>query len=92
MASLKFWEQLPVEIRKTVEAIVRKHVARQRAHTDALNRSLEGKLAGWGMSATEVDRDSFRRKLTQAGFYQRWRNITGEQAWSLLENSIGKIQ
>ena len=91
MASLKFWEQLPVRIQQTVEAVARKHVARQRAHTDALNRALEAKLAGWGMTTTAVDQDSFRRRLADAGFYQRWQNIVGAEAWALLEQSIGKI-
>ncbi len=91
MASLKFWEQLPLQMRKTVETIARKHVARQRAHTDALNRMLETKLAGWGMAITRVDQGSFRRRLAAAGFYQRWRDSVGEQAWQLLENSIGNI-
>ena len=91
MASLKFWEQLPVRIQQTVEAVARKHVARQRAHTDALNRTLETKLAGWGMTTTAVDQGSFRRRLIDAGFYRRWRDSVGEQAWQLLEDSIGKI-
>lgn len=91
MASLKFWEQLPDQMQQTVEAIARRHVARQRAHTDALNRALEAKLAGWGMTPTAVDQASFRQRLAAAGFYQRWRNIVGAEAWVLLEQNIGKI-
>lgn len=92
MASLKFWNTLPADIRATIERITRKHVARQRAHTDALNRRLEQKIAGWGMVATQVDRNDFRNRLRESGFYQRWRDITGKTAWQLLEDSIGKIQ
>ena len=92
MASLKFWNTLPADIQQTIERITRKHVARQRAHTDALNRSLEQKIGGWGMVATQVDRNDFRNRLHDAGFYQRWRDITGKTAWQLLEDSIGKIQ
>jgi tripartite ATP-independent transporter DctP family solute receptor len=91
MASLKFWNTLPADIQQTIERITRKHVARQRAHTDALNRGLENRIAGWGMVATQVDRADFRERLRAAGFYQRWREITGKTAWQLMENSIGKI-
>lgn len=91
MASLKFWNTLPADIQQTIERITRKHVARQRAHTDALNRGLENRIAGWGMVATQVDRADFRERLRAAGFYQRWREITGKTAWQLLENSIGNI-
>jgi TRAP-type C4-dicarboxylate transport system substrate-binding protein len=92
MASLKFWNTLPVDIQQIIEGITRKHVARQRAHTDALNRGLELKIADWGMNATQVDRNDFRNRLRDSGFYQRWRDITGKTAWQLLEDAIGKIQ
>ena len=91
IASRRFWETLPADVQQIIERAARKHVARQRAHTDALNRSLESKLADWGMVATRVDRTGFRDRLRDAGFYQRWRETTGATAWRLLENSIGKI-
>lgn len=91
MVSLKFWMSLPEDVRGTIEHVARRHVARQRAHTDALNRALEGKIGAWGMTATPVDRNSFRDRLRESGFYRRWRDITGDKAWSLLEAGIGKI-
>jgi tripartite ATP-independent transporter DctP family solute receptor len=91
MISLKFWQALPEDVRDIIERVTRKHVARQRAHADALNRSLENRIGGWGMISTPVDRDSFRNRLRETGFYGRWREITGEKAWRLLEESIGKI-
>lgn len=91
MVSLKFWNRLPEDIQQTIEHVARKHVARQRAHTDALNRALEGKISGWGMTATQVDREDFRNRLRDAGFYRRWREITGDKAWELLESSVGEI-
>jgi tripartite ATP-independent transporter DctP family solute receptor len=91
IASRKFWDKLPTDMQQIIERTARKHVARQRAHTDALNRTLESKIAGWGMTAATVDRNAFRERLRAAGFYQRWRESTGATAWRLLEDSIGKI-
>lgn len=91
IASRKFWDKLPADVQQIIERIARKHVVRQRAHTDALNRTLESKIAGWGMSATTVDQQAFRERLREAGFYRRWRESTGTMAWGLLEDSIGKI-
>jgi tripartite ATP-independent transporter DctP family solute receptor len=91
IASKRFWDTLPAEIQQTIERIARKHVALQRKHTDALNRDLESRIAGWGMTATTVDRNVFRERLLEAGFYRRWRERMGATAWKLLENSIGKI-
>lgn len=91
IAGGKFWDKLPEDIRQTIEGIARKHVARQRAHTDALNCNLESRIEGWGMTATTVDRGDFRNRLRDAGFYRRWREITGDKAWRLLEDSVGVI-
>ncbi|MBC7583258.1 MAG: TRAP transporter substrate-binding protein, partial [Tardiphaga sp.] len=33
----------------------------------------------------------FRDKLRQAGFYAEWKGKYGEQAWELLEKSVGKL-
>ncbi|MBY0269189.1 MAG: TRAP transporter substrate-binding protein [Burkholderiales bacterium] len=91
IASRRFWNTLPMDVQQIIEGAARKHVARQRAHTDALNHALESKIAGWGMTATTVDREAFRERLRAAGFYRRWRESTGASAWRLLEDSIGKI-
>lgn len=91
IASRRFWDALPADLQQTIERIARKHVARQRAHTDALNRGLESRIGGWGMTATTVDRTDFRERLREAGFYRRWRDITGARAWQLLEDGVGKI-
>jgi tripartite ATP-independent transporter DctP family solute receptor len=91
IASRRFWDTLPADVQQIIERTARKHVARQRAHTDALNRTLESKIAGWGMTATTVDRNAFRERLRAAGFYQRWRESTGSTAWRLLEDNVGKI-
>ncbi len=91
IASHHFWSSLPVDMQQIVERAVRKHVARQRAHTDALNRALESKIGDWGMTAIAVDQTDFRNRLRDSGFYQRWREAVGKTAWKLLEESIGKI-
>ena len=92
MASGRFWETLPADVQQIIERAVKKHVALQRAHTDALNRSLESRVAEWGMIATPVNREDFRERLRDAGFYRRWKELTGNTAWQLLEDSLGKIE
>jgi len=91
MIGLRFWNGLPEDIRQTIERVARKHVARQRAHTDALNRTLESRISEWGMQAHAVNRDEFRNRLREAGFYRRWRDITGNTAWGLLEADLGSL-
>jgi TRAP-type C4-dicarboxylate transport system substrate-binding protein len=91
LASKRFWDTLPPEVQDIILRSVKKHVARQRAHTDVLNRGLETRLAAQGMTIVRPDQSSFRQRLVSSGFYVRWKEALGRKAWALLEGSIGKL-
>ena len=90
IANPGFWHGLPADVRDSALRNVRLHVARQRAHTHALNRDLETKLAQRGMVFTRPDIASFRARLT-GGFYARWKTEFGRTAWTLLEARVGTL-
>lgn len=90
IANLGFWRSLPADLREIVLAGVRLHVARQRAHTNALNRNLAVTLAQRGMQFTQPDIATFRARLA-GGFNARWKTELGQTAWSLLEAEVGKL-
>lgn len=91
LAGRRFWDTLPPEVQGIILRSVKKHVARQRAHTDTLNRGLETRLAEHGMTIMRPDPSSFRQRLGSSGFYGRWKDALGRKAWALLEDGIGKI-
>jgi len=91
LASRRFWDTLPTDVQDIILHSAKKHVHRQRLHTDALNRGLETTLAERGMIITRPDRSSFRERLVDSGFYVRWKEILGRTAWDLLEQSVGKL-
>lgn len=86
----QFWESLGPDLQAIVVRNVKKHVARQRAHTDALNRDLELELAQRGIGFTRPDIAPFRARLA-TGFYARWKAEFGPTAWALLEAGVGKL-
>jgi tripartite ATP-independent transporter DctP family solute receptor len=90
IANRQFWENLPAGVQEIVLRNVRLHVGRQRAHTQALNRDLQAKLAGRGMIFTTHDTASFRRRLA-GDFYRRWKSELGAAAWTLLEAEVGTL-
>lgn len=92
LASARFWLLLPAAIREIVQASVARHVARQRVHTDALNRELEIRLAACGMTVLRPERTPFRVRLTESGFYRRWKEELGATAWGLLEADVGRLE
>jgi tripartite ATP-independent transporter DctP family solute receptor len=90
IANPAFWNTLDTGTQEIVVRNVKKHVARQRAHTNRLNNDLELKLAQRGMQFTRPDVASFRARLA-GGFYARWKNEFGSTAWNLLESGTGKL-
>jgi TRAP-type transport system periplasmic protein len=90
LANLGFWRKIPSDLQAVIERNVQKHVALQRTAAQQLNASLEPKLKERGMIFNTADTKSFRRKLA-GGFYPRWREQIGAEAWRLLEAQLGRL-
>jgi hypothetical protein len=56
-----------------------------------LNATLRGELEGKALVFNQPDVGPFREKLRSAGFYSEWKGKYGDQAWALLEKSVGKL-
>src|SRR3984885_1492288 len=91
LANKDAWERLPQDMR----AIVAKHVnaagVNERADVAKLNANLQQDLAGKGLVFNALDPAPFRDKLRAAGFYTEWKGKYGEEAWAILEKSVGKL-
>jgi len=74
------------DISKTLAAAVK-----ERGDTAKLNATLRGELEGKGLVFNQPDVGPFREKLRSAGFYSEWKGKYGDQAWALLEKSVGKL-
>ena len=86
-----FWQRLPRDIQEAVIRNTKRFVPEQRAFVQSLNAGARGTLKDRGMIFTQVDTDSFRKTLTEAGFYKRWRAECGEEAWALMEAQTGSV-
>ena len=56
-----------------------------------LNRSVRDKLVRRGMKFNDVDKESFKKKLADAKYYERWKNEFGPKAWAALEKYANKL-
>lgn len=63
----------------------------ERADIAALSQSLRADLTAKGITFIDVDREPFRKTLAETSFYADWRAKYGNEAWSLLEASVGKL-
>ena len=91
LANRRAWEALPDDVR----GIVAKHInaagVKERDDVAKLNATLQQDLAAKGLVFNRPDPALFRDKLRAAGFYTEWKVKYGDEAWSLLEKSVGKL-
>lgn len=91
LANADAWGRLPEDIQEIVNASFSEGALLQRDDLAKMNTGLEEQLAAKGMEITQIDTDSFRNKLREAGFYATWREKIGGQAWEILEAYAGKL-
>jgi len=91
LANRRAWQALPADL----QALAAKHLDQsaldERADLATLNVSLRGELEAKGMVFNEVEKEPFRVRLREAGFYKEWRGRYGEEAWNLLERYAGGL-
>jgi TRAP-type transport system periplasmic protein len=91
LGNMEAWNALPRDVQGIVERNLAKYAVLQRRDTQLRNESLSEKLARRGMTINRADTSGFRSKLASSGFYTKWRDKFGAQAWSLLEKTSGKL-
>ncbi|MBN9582882.1 MAG: TRAP transporter substrate-binding protein [Afipia sp.] len=91
LANRRAWERLPADVRTIVAKNVNAAAVKAREDTEKLNAGLQSELAGKGLVFNQPDLKPFRETLRQAGFYAEWKAKYGDEAWSILERSAGKL-
>jgi len=91
LANRRAWEKLPEDVRVIVAKNINAAALKEREDTAKLNAGLQQDLASKGLTFNQPQTAPFRDKLRAAGFYSEWKAKYGEQAWGLLEKSVGKL-
>jgi tripartite ATP-independent transporter DctP family solute receptor len=91
LANRRAWDRLPEDARQVVAREINAAAVAERADIDKANKDVKTALEGKGLVFNDVDTASFRERLKQAGFYKEWRGKYGEDAWHVLEESVGAI-
>ena len=90
LAHLPTWRRLPDDVRAIVDRNAAKYVRLQRRDQEASNQRLRKDLAGRGLVFNDVDAKKFRGQLS--GVYATWKERLGTKAWTLLEESTGRLR
>jgi TRAP-type transport system periplasmic protein len=91
LANRRAWEALPDDVRGIVANQINAAGLKEREDVAKLNATLQQDLAAKGLVFNRPDPVPFRDKLRAAGFYTEWKGKYGDDAWSLLEKSVGKL-
>lgn len=91
LANRRAWEALPDDVRGVVAKNINAAGLKERDDVAKLNATLQQDLAAKGLVFNRPDPSPFRDKLRTAGFYTEWKGKYGDEAWSLLEKSVGKL-
>lgn len=91
IANSRAWRGLPADIQKIVAGAINDAGVAQRGDIKKLNETVQADLQSKGLAFNKTDPDSFRAKLREAGFYKEWQERFGKDAWSLLEDAVGKL-
>lgn len=85
------WDRLPKEIQTVVAKHINAAGLSERTDVHALNDELQKKLTSEGMTFNSPDTGPIRAQLKKAGFYSEWKQKFGDQAWGILEGSVGSL-
>jgi tripartite ATP-independent transporter DctP family solute receptor len=91
LANRRAWDKLPADLRDIVAKNINAAGMNERTDVAKLNAGLRGELEAKGLVFNTPEPAPFREKLKSAGFYKEWKGKYGEEAWALLEKSVGKL-
>jgi tripartite ATP-independent transporter DctP family solute receptor len=91
IANGRMWDGLPADLKTVVSTAINDAGLKQREDIKKLNETLQADLATKGLAFNKASPDTFRAKLREGGFYAEWKGRFGDEAWGLLEQSVGKL-
>ena len=91
LANRRSFDRLPADARAVLEREFAAAAVAERADIAKLNGEVRKTLEGRGLQINDLEPAPFRDALRSAGFYKEWRGKYGEDAWHVLEESVGQI-
>jgi len=92
LVNQRSWERMPPELRNTVAGHLNEAARAMRADVAKLNDGVTERLTKHGLAINKIaDTSVFRQALRESGFYSKWRETYGAEAWSALESTTGPL-
>jgi TRAP-type transport system periplasmic protein len=91
LGNRKAVERLPKDIQEIVRREFERSATDERADIASMSTSLRSDLATKGLQLIEPDKKAFKAALAKTNFYKELRTKFGEEAWKLLQDSVGSL-
>jgi tripartite ATP-independent transporter DctP family solute receptor len=85
------WRSLPPDVKTVIAKNLNASAEDQRADYANSDGTMHMLLEKQGMVFNEPDPEAFRQVLIKAGFYDKWKQKYGAEAWAVLEKYAGNI-
>jgi tripartite ATP-independent transporter DctP family solute receptor len=85
------WKSLPPDVQQVIAKNFDGSAEDQRADYASSDGTMRALLEEQGMVFNEPDPEAFRQVLIKVGFYDKWKQKYGTEAWTVLEKYTGKI-
>jgi len=90
LGNRRAFERLPADLRDVVAKAFNAAALVQRAEVEKTASDVVEQFTKRGIKVYRADKAAFQEVLKNKQYYADWRAKFGEEAWSLLERSIGK--
>ncbi|WP_407529140.1 TRAP transporter substrate-binding protein [Methylobacterium oryzisoli] len=91
VANRRAFGRLPEPLQEIVRRELDRAAMEEREDMVRLTGTLKAQLVAKGLVFESVDKEAFRRNLTQAGYYREWKTKFGPEAWQALETVTGEL-
>jgi len=91
LGNARMWAAVPKDMQQVISEEFTKSVMQQRDDMVKVDAQVPDEMKKHGITFVDPDRDQFRNKLKQAGYYAEWKQKFGPQAWALLEKYSGPL-
>ena len=85
------WQAIPAEMRAIIQEELTTAAVNERADVKDLNEKAMVDIKATGVEFNKVETAPFREALAKAGFYSKWKESFGAEAWGLLEKDVGTL-
>jgi TRAP-type transport system periplasmic protein len=85
------WRGLPKDVQAVIAKNLNGSAEDQRNDYANSDSTMHTMLEQQGMVFNNPDPEAFRQVLIKSGFYDKWKEKYGAEAWAVLEKYAGKI-